>query len=472
MTEPRRTLRARILGTLYWDVDGASLAAFRIAFGLLMFAGTVRFMWTGWIRTQYVEPAFFFKYPGFEFVRAWPEWGMYLHCGVVAALALCIALGLFYRVSAVLFALTFAWIQLIDVTNYLNHYYFVVLLAGTLALVPANRLWSLDARRNPAIARETTPAWALYLLRFQVGIVYFNAGLAKLGTDWLLHAQPLGIWMSARSDLPVIGPLLALPWVPHLMSWAGFLYDTTIVLWLSLRRTRPWAYATVLVFHALTHVLFNIGMFPMIMITAALVFFPPEWPRRFLRREKWGQATFSGEGAASSLSTTRRVALAAALVWCTLQVFMPLRHWAYPGDVLWNEEGMRFSWKVMVREKNGSITYHVRDPGTGRVWQVSPTDYLLPRQANEMSGQPDLIVQLARHIEQDFRRRGFADVEVRAEALVSLNGRKPRPMIDPQVDLTRVEFGLAPAAWILPGPTEPPLPAISTPRSALASTYD
>ena len=469
MTEQGATLRARILRALYRDVDGASLAAFRVAFGLIMFFGTVRFMWTGWIRTQYVEPAFFFKYPGLEFVRAWPEWGMYLHCAVVAVLALFIALGLFYRLSAVLFAIAFAWIQLIDVTNYLNHYYFVVLLALLLALLPANRQWSVDAWRNPAIARETVPAWAIYLLRFQVGVVYFNAGLAKLGTDWLIYAQPLGIWTSARSDIPVLGPVLALPWVPHLMSWAGFLFDTTVVLWLSLRRTRPWAYAAVIVFHTLTHVLFNIGMFPVIMVVAALVFFPPEWPRRFVGKR--GQAASpAGEGAGPLFP--RRVALGVALVWCTLQLLLPLRHWLYPGEVLWNEEGMRFSWRVMVREKNGSITYHVRDPRSGRSWQTSPTDYLLPRQANEMSGQPDLIVQLARHIEQDFQRRGLGDVEVRAEAWVSLNGRKPRLMIDPQVDLTRVELGLAPATWVLPGPTEPPLPAVSRPRPALASTLD
>ena len=35
------------------------------------------------------------------------------------------------------------------------------------------------------------------------------------------------------------------------LSWAGFLYDSTIVLFLSMRRTRPFAYATVLVFHTM-----------------------------------------------------------------------------------------------------------------------------------------------------------------------------------------------------------------------------
>ena len=470
MTEQGPTLRARVLRALYRDVDGASLAAFRVAFGLLMFFGTVRFMWTGWIAPPPVRGArVLLQVPRVEFVRTRPEWGMYLHCTVVAVLALCIALGLFYRASAVLFALAFAWIQLIDVTNYLNHYYFVVLLAVTLALLPPNRLWSVDAWRRPAIARETVPAWALYLLRFQVGVVYFNAGLAKLGTDWLMHAQPLGIWMSARADLPVIGPLLTLPWVPHFMSWAGFLFDTTIVLWLSIRRTRalgvcdgarvPRAHACVLQHRDVPgdHGDRGAGVLP------------AEWPRRFVRR-----APMMPERAATAvtLGPGRRMALGAALVWCALQLVVPLRHWVYPGDVLWNEEGMRFSWKVMVREKNGSITYHVRDPRSGRRWQVSPSQYLLPRQANEMSGQPDLILQLARHIEGDFRRRGFDDVEVRAEAWVSLNGRKPRLMINPDVDLTRVRLGLLPATWILPGPSEPPLPAFSSPRPELASTHD
>ena len=47
--------------------------------------------------------------------------------------------------------------------------------------------------------------------------------------------------------------------------------DTTIVLWLSWRRTRPFAYAVLLVFHFFTHVFFDIGLFPLIMSGAATV---------------------------------------------------------------------------------------------------------------------------------------------------------------------------------------------------------
>jgi hypothetical protein len=107
---------------------------------------------------------------------------------------------------------------------------------------------------------------------------------------------------------------------------------------------------------------------------------------------------------------------------------------------------MRFAWKVMVREKHGSVTFHVRDPATGRRVEVPPRRYLTAKQEREMAAQPDLILALARHIARD-----LGGVEVRAEAWVSLNGRPPRLLVDPDVDLARARDGLAPKPWILPG---------------------
>lgn len=83
--------------------------------------------------------------------------------------------------------------------------------------------------------------------------------------------------------------------------------------------------------------------------------------------------------------------------------------------------------------------------------------YSARRQMNEMSGQPDLIIQLAKHIAADFQQRGFGAVEVRAEALDSVNGGAPALMIDPQVDLTQVEDSPAIAHWITTAPEGPPI---------------
>src|SRR5690606_33374229 len=215
-------------------------------------------------------------------------------------------------------------------------------------------------------------------------------------------------------------------------------------------------------FHSLTHVFFNIGMFPFIMSVAALIFFPTDWPRRAAARLGL-QGLASAPMAPVPSRPTRAPVLAAVLAYVALQVLFPLRHYLYPGDVAWNEEGMRWSWKVLLREKHGSVTYRVRLPGRATDLEVPAARYLDPRQEREMAGQPDLILQLAHHLAADLARQGHPGAEVRVDALVSWNGRRPAPMIDPIRDLARVENGLAPADWILPEPSEPP-PRLHHPR--------
>ncbi|HWN71295.1 MAG TPA: HTTM domain-containing protein, partial [Haliangium sp.] len=186
MTEPSRIHALR--AALYRPVDGAGLAAFRILFGLMMCAGVVRFMANGWIDRFYAGHGFFFKFWGFAWVPVPPVPAIYALFGVLAVAALCIALGAFYRVAAAVFFLGFSYAQLLDVTSYLNHYYLVCLLALLLVFAPLHHTWSVDAWRRPALATGTVPAWAQWILRLQVGTVYFYAGVAKLEVDWLLHA--------------------------------------------------------------------------------------------------------------------------------------------------------------------------------------------------------------------------------------------------------------------------------------------
>lgn len=432
-------------------LDVASLAAFRILFGTVMCAGILRLLATGWIETMYGEPRVFFTYPGFGWVRPWPVAGMYVHYAVLAVLALGIAVGYRHRIVTFAFTIGFAYTQLVDVTNYLNHHYLVVLLGVQLALLPANAQWSLDARRDPAIRRAVVPAWMVWLLRFQVGVVYVFAGLAKAKADWLFHAEPLHLWLAARSETPLLGSLFATPWFPYLMAWAGFVFDTTIVLWLSWPRTRLGAFACVIVFHGLTGYLFNIGMFPLIMTTSALIFFSPSWPRRVLRalgRTAWAETSAVAPAARLAPRHARLVRGVIAL-HVVAQLVLPLRHLIYPGDVLWNEDGMRFAWHVMIREKHGSVRFVARFPN-GKQLEVMPATYLTPRQEREMGGQPDLILQLGHRIGRDLRAR-YGELTLHAITTVSLNGRPPQPMIDPDVDLMTVD-DLGPRTWVLAGP--------------------
>lgn len=459
-TSERPGRLASLARRLSAPTDIASLVAFRIAFGLVVATSALRFLAYGWIDELFVRTSFRFRYWGFGWVPALPdEWAWALFA-LLLVLGLCVAAGLFYRAAVALLFVVFTYLQLWDVSNYLNHYYLVSLLALLLNFIPAHRAFSIDARLRPALRSATLPAWCIWLLRFQVAVVYFNAGMAKFTEDWLLHAQPLQIWLSSRTSLPVIGPLLDETWIAYFAAWGGFLFDTTIALWLLLPRTRPWAYLVVIGFHAATRALFPIGMFPVIMVTAALVFFDPSWPRKWLDRLRSRRASAASQPAAVALARAfhvHRLGLAVGGLYCMVQLLMPLRTHLYGGNVLWHEQGMRFSWRVMAREKNGATTFIVRDPATGREWHIPPTRYLTRLQEREMAVQPDLILQLAHQIAADFAAEGRPDVQVFADAKVSLNGRPAAPLIDPDVDLARVKDGLAPKPWIRPAPTEPPI---------------
>ncbi len=440
----------RLARALARPTDVAALVAFRAMFGCLCALSAARFFFFDWIDRFFVTPTFAFKYFGFAWVPIWPPGGMRLHLAALTLLGLAVAAGALYRVTAPLLFVAFTHLQLMDASLYLNHYYLVSLLSLLLVFLPLGRAGSVDAWLWPERRLRSFPAWCTYLLRFQIGLVYVFAAFAKLSTDWLVHAQPLNIWLHARTEMPLLGRLFHRFHFALALSWVGLLYDATIVGWLSWPKSRPFAYAVVLVFHTLTHLLFNIGMFPFIMSACALVFFGPSWPRRLLPS--------SARVAPSPLPghrPLRRGTLAVLLAWCLLHVAFPLRHYLYPGNVLWNEDGMRWSWKVKVHEKNGAVTYFVTLPN-GRRHVVLPSRYLADYQEREMSGQPDLILQLAHHIAADYDARGYGPVEVRAEAIVALNGRPAAALIDPSVDLARVRDSLAPAHYVLPLPDAPP----------------
>lgn len=436
-------------------IDAAGLVAFRVLFGVLIAVAAVRFVANGWVAEHFLEPKHFFTYWGFEWVRPLPGPWMYVLYAVLFVSAACVAAGAFYRIACALLFVTFTYAHLCDKTHYLNHYYLVSIIALLLAFVPLHRAFSVDAMRarrrgDDGFVWTAFLAWYAWLFRFQIGVVYFFAGIAKLQVDWLVYAQPLTVWLSRATDVPLIGPLLAMKVTAHAMSVLGAVFDISVPFLLWLRRTRPFAYAGLLAFHVLTARLFQLGMFPYLMPALATVFFDPSWPRRVvavLRRQAFAPPELPR---APSASPARWPFVLAAL-HVAVQLVVPLRHYIYPGNVLWTEEGFRYAWKVMLVEKNGSVDLWAQDRQSGERFLVSPRDYLVSEQARMMSTQPDMILELAHMVRDDFRARG-RDVAVFVDADVSLNGRPSAPLIDPNVDLAAEAEGLHPKRWILPMP--------------------
>jgi vitamin K-dependent gamma-carboxylase len=413
-------------------VDGSSLAVVRVALGAVGVFSAVRIFAYGWVDSLYAGPTHRFTYLGFGWV---PQPGRATTIGLVTVMGVAagaVALGRRTRLAAAVFLVSFAWIELIDATTYLNHYWFVTLLAALFTVIPA----------GGSVAR----GW-VWLLRFQVGVVYAFAGLAKLQGDWLLRGLPLRLWLPARADLPIVGPLLEQPGTARVLAVAGAAFDCSIVPLLLGRRTRLPAWLALVAFHVCTWLLFPIGVFPWLMVGAATVFFEPDWPRRFLPS---AFSAFSPRERVPS-AARRRLVTAGAALWVAVQLALPLRHLAYPGDHRWTAEGYRFAWNVLLVERSGTVTFLVTEPATGRNWVADPTELYTPTQLRVMAAEPDLIHQAARAIAAEERARG-REVEVRVDAWASLNGRPAARLIDPHVDLAAAPRDPWPDRWILPAP--------------------
>lgn len=436
-------------------VAAESVSVFRIGFGLVALFGSIRFLARGWVDSLYLAPQNHLSYPGFDWVQPLPAPWMHYHMVVLALLAACIALGYRHRLCAALFVVGFTYTELIDAVLYLNHYWFVTLAGVLLTILPVHHRWSLDARAGRVEPARTVSAAVVWVLRGQLGLVYVFAGLAKLNGDWLLRAQPLRLWLSDRTHLPVVGPLLDEPVLAYLASWGGAFFDCTIVAWLLWRRSRPWAYACLVAFHLGTAVMFQIGVFPWVMIVSGLVFFEPDWPvrvREILRR-RVAETPGASDVAATTGTAARisRPAVACLVILALVQVLLPLRHYAYTGNVRWTEEGYYWSWRVMLTEKTGYVEYRVTDVPSGNTWMTGPELVLTDWQTVQANVRPDLIHATARLIADHYRKEGFTDLEVRADAWVSMNGRPARRIVDPGVDLLSQPRSWASATWILPG---------------------
>jgi vitamin K-dependent gamma-carboxylase len=435
---------ARLLSPL----DGASLVTFRIGFGLLMVIWSIDYIATNRVRDLYTVPQFHFTYYGFGFVRPWSGNGMQTNFLVLCGLALCVALGILYRISTVLFAAAFTYFFLLDRTNYQNHYYLLLLLSWMLVWLPLNRMASWDAIAEWVRPSSTVPAWCLWIVRFHIALPYVFGGIAKLQSDWFA-GEPMRTHLASKSWLPLIGPSLTSEFVVMSFVWSGVLFDLAVVPLLLWRPARTGAYLACVAFHLLNAVLFRIHVFPWAMIVFTTVFFEPDWPRRLcgLRR-----LTTPPQKCATGASHSLRVRVLGSLliIYCGFHVAWPLRHHLYAGNAAWTERGHYFSWRMMLRGKTSALRYYVTDVETGETKIPNLRPYISLDQVAKFSRDPEMILQLAHFLAQEYHTQTGHQAEVHALVLTSMNGRKPQLLIDPNIDLANEPLGVHVRPWIMP----------------------
>ena len=432
--------------------DAQPLSVFRIFFGLMMFISIIRFWSKGWIKTLYLEPKFHFSYYGFDWVKPLGEFTyiLFIICGLSA---LFVSIGFKYRFSIITFFLSFTYIELMDKTTYLNHYYFISILSFLMIFLPADKFFSVDnLKRKNYFAK--IPKWTIDCIKVLISIVYIYAGLAKINSDWLLKAMPLKIWLPSKYDIPIIGDyLLQQEWVHYLMSWSGMIYDLSIPFLLLYKKTRVFAFILVIIFHLFTAVLFPIGMFPYIMIVASLIFFDSKFHNKIIHLIQLTLSPlkkYNIEKVEKFKYFNSKLITSIVMIFLIIQIIFPFRFVLYPGNLFWNEEGYRFSWRVMLMEKMGYTTFKIVDGVSNKYFYVDNKDFLTPFQEKQMSFQPDFIIEYAHFLGHHFTLQGHKNIEVYADSFVALNGRRSKRFIDPNINLMKEKRSLKHYSWIIP----------------------
>jgi len=433
-----------ISNLLFKQIDNSALTVFRVFFGLLIFLESVGAIFTGWVDRVLIEPQFTFTFIGFEWLQPLPGQWMYLYYIIMGVFGLLVMVGYKYRFSIIAFTVMWTATYIMQKSSYNNHYFLLIFLSAFMAIVPANRYLSIDAKLNPSIQRNSMPQWCTLIFILQMWIVYTYASLAKIYPDWL-DTSVVDILMQSKANYYLIGDILQQKWLHYFIAYLGIIFDLLVVPLLLWKPTRKYAFFAAIFFHIFNSIVFQIGIFPFLSLALCLFFFEPKTIKDiFLRKKKY----YNNEDIV--VPKNRIFLLPLFLLYFCIQILLPLRHWVINSEVLWTEEGHRMSWRMMLRSKSGSTFYKVIDKSSGEVIQIQLEDYLTKKQMNAVSTKPDVIWQFSQYLKQSFGAKG-KDVSVYVDCRVQVNGKPFQRLINPETDMATAKWNVFKHNdWILP----------------------
>jgi vitamin K-dependent gamma-carboxylase len=448
---------------LFRQVDIPSIVFIRIVFGALAFGEMMGlFAYYHLTKDTFNPEKFHFRYHVLDWVKPLHEPYMSIVFGIGLIASLGVLFGKFYRASCLITFVVLLYAFSAEQSLYLNHGYLMIWLSFILAFFPMNRSFSLDVHKRPALRLKTVPLYYQFILAFLMGVVYFYGGLAKLNPDWI-RAQPLLIWMEYKRKLFLIGPIVQKDIVAWVMSIGGLAFDLSCAFLLMFKRTRKLGMALAISFHITNVLIFNIGAFPWLSISLSLMFFSPDLIPKFLTwlDKKWSFwarkrstynnrfAVYGGPMAISAKKGRYMQVLLISLV--SFHLLVPLRHHLYSGNVNWTEEGHKFSWRMMLRNKSGTGEFLIKDGDGVLIKRENGRSYLSRRQRQKMLGQPDMILQFGQFLGAEYKAKGYEDVSVFANIRIKLNANDYQQFINPEVDLMHQKWhAFESEDWIMP----------------------
>ena len=448
---------------LFRKIDNSALAIFRILFGLLIVAECWGAILTGWVNANFVEPKLNFTFIGFEWLNNFLGPHMITYFGVMGFLGVLIVLGSFYRFSIIVFAVMWSLVYFGQKTSYNNHYYLFMIVSWAMTIIPAHHFFSVDSLLFPKKKRLTCKNWVRVFFIVLLFIVYTYAALQKLYPDWFngvflnAHFVNFASILRMQYNLDGLAQVVGSIEFSQLFAWCGFIFDLLIIPTMLWSKTRGWALKAAIFFHVFNSIFFGIGIFPFFALAMMIFFYDPIKVQEVFFKTKSFKLDRNDE---DGLITTRRIAFSYILMlFFAWQIYLPARHLFIPGNVFWNEEGHRLSWRMMLRSRANDINVYVSVPDNkgkyGKRELVDINKYLTYKQANRFGGHPDMIWQFVQFLNEDYKRKGIKNIKVFVDAKVSVNGSDYYQFTNPNVDLVKQKWSyFGHQSWLKNKPKE------------------
>jgi hypothetical protein len=138
-------------------------------------------------------------------------------------------------------------------------------------------VWSLDARKRPAGQPALQPAWPLWLMRFQIAIVYLSSGLYKFASPMWRDGTAVhwALNLNAFHRFPWPFPIQLAP-LEALLTWGTLAFELGFWLLVLFRRTRPIALVAGVGLHAGLFATLELGPFSFLMVASYICYLAPE----------------------------------------------------------------------------------------------------------------------------------------------------------------------------------------------------
>ncbi|MEZ5173138.1 MAG: HTTM domain-containing protein [Bacteroidia bacterium] len=434
-------------------VDPLRFDAFRIVFALalmLQFSSYIKF---GFIEKGILAPAFTFHFHFFPFIKPLPAAGLKFALFLTLIGPMLMLFRKTLRTGATIYFISFGYLFLLEESYYNNHFYLILILTA---------FYILFSQKGSTKNNRFVFKWQHDLFVFMICIVYFFGGLVKLNHDWFLLQQPTRTLLEMNSEAAPFPNLLKSEFAVYYITYGGLFFDLLIPFLLLLRRTFPYALVLTLIFHITNIFIFNIGeggnigVFPIMMMGANILFAPQVGFRKLLARFIPGvEPVYKTNDKSPDLPVPHNAKLIRIVVYSfvALQLLLPARPNVISNRASWTGQGDFFAWRMKLNNKQVQVAYYFQESRDSPRQKINIGRIINTMQINCLGQHADMVYKFAMYLDERMRKETGKDMIITADILVSLNGREPALLVDSTTDLSRVSYSpFVDPEWVLPAP--------------------